>query len=111
MKRPPLYDLTVTHLPCEWCSRDHNTKQEIEKMLSSIDLTCKLDQDLACIYHNLTHTSTEDGIRSLYWTDSEKLVWLYELVRCLDDDNSHGPRIKMMIVDVMNERYLIHFFL
>ncbi|VDI67984.1 Hypothetical predicted protein [Mytilus galloprovincialis] len=74
----------VLHTPCDLCNRDIRTKHEIESMLNSIDQTASLDKDLAGIYQNLAYSSTQNGIRLLYWVDSEKLVWLYELVRCLD---------------------------
>ncbi|CAC5415719.1 unnamed protein product [Mytilus coruscus] len=103
-EKTTLYDLPVIHTPCNLCNKDSSTKHEIESMLNSIDQTASLDKDLTGIYHYLVHSNTQDGIRLLYWMDSEKLVWLYELVRCLDNDTGHGIRIKMMVVDVMHER-------
>ena len=42
-EKESLYYMPVQHVPCEWCIKDPSTKEEIEKMLTSIDLTCKLD--------------------------------------------------------------------
>ena len=108
-EKESLYYMPVQHVPCEWCIKDPSTKEEIEKMLTSIDLTCKLDKTLAWMYHHLVHISTSEGRRFLLLADSEKLVWLCQLAQCLDDDRSHGPRIKKMVVEIMTQRYLSFF--
>ncbi|CAG2215586.1 unnamed protein product [Mytilus edulis] len=61
-----LYDLPDIHTPCDLCNGYISTKHEIGSMLNSIDQTASLDKDLAGIYHNLAHSSTQDGIRLLY---------------------------------------------
>lgn len=108
-EKETLIDLAVTHIPCEWCNRDSSIKKEVEKMLSSLDLTIKIDHDLAWMYHMIVHMTTTQARSLLLWADSEKLVWLYELTRCIDDEHSHELHIRKMIEDTMSERYLCIF--
>ena len=48
-------------------------------MLMTIDHNSDFDWDLANLSHGLTHNMI--GKQFLYFTQSEKLVWLYELAR------------------------------
>jgi len=77
-KKEELFKFRVNHLPCAMCQRD-KTEREIEKMLMTIDRNSDFDWDLANLFHGLTHNMI--GKQFLYFTQSEKLVWLYELAR------------------------------
>ncbi|CAC5368619.1 unnamed protein product [Mytilus coruscus] len=100
-----ILDMVVCHQPCIICSLDDTSKTEVLTMLSCLDRLEDYDIDLASLYHTLVHSTPKQGLMFLYYTRSDILVWLFELIQAMREKKDDvGRKILEMVILTIQER-------
>ncbi|CAC5368667.1 unnamed protein product [Mytilus coruscus] len=100
-----ILDMVVCHQPCIICSLDDTSKTEVLTMLSCLDRLEDYDIDLASLYHTLLHSTPKQGLMFLYYTRSDILVWLFELIQAMREKKDDvGRKILEMVILTIQER-------